>query len=213
MAISPAYALLIAGGVSAVGVGLASNKVLDGIAERNPTGSAADGKALAVSLLTGLGGAALGAVALWKGGGSTWGPIAAGVGGGAVLGAIGAHIAFRIKHGVGVDTTVSSVFGTYNRDFDDVLDLNPRWRTPEFIRRNEWDHDHGDYQHRHVDYYSIQRLAFAADADHDQQVTRPELRTLVGSLDRNGDGRLKGAEHSEYSRRYGEESWWGNWIF
>lgn len=214
-AITPTHVGIAAGAASALAFGLVEDRIVDGYARRHPTGSDADTPGTLIPLA----GAALGFVSAGVGmfalsRGSTAGAALIGVGAGAMLGSIGAGIAFRARHGVGVDSEVASTFSSYNRDFDDVLDLNTSWRTPEYVRRveREWEDSDGR-RHHDVDYYTIARLSFASDSNHDGQVTRPEMRSITASFDRDNDGRLKGNELGDYKRQYGEESWWGNWDY
>ena len=205
-----------------VGTGLAAgfgaSRINDGIAERNPTGSAADGKARGVLLgigatgiLAGFGGMA----ALWRGN-ATLGAALVGGGFGAAAGAVGASIAFNVRHGIGVDTSVSDVMSSYNRDFDHELDLDTTWRTPEFIRRDETRHEDSDGDvHYTVTYYSIERLADRADVNRDGKATPEELRAVFASYDGDGNGRLQGEELKRADREVGERnlgSWFSGWY-
>lgn len=215
MGITPLQTTLAAGGVAALASGIAEDKLIEGIVGGNPTGSGADVPGTAIPLLVGLGGAALGVYGMIKGGGksSTMASAALGAGIGLALGSTGAHIAFRVKHGVGIDTKTNDIFSSYNRDWDNVLDLRPNWRTPEFVRREESTYeDSNHHQHTTVHYYSISDLAFAADGDHNNQVTRDELRSVMNRFDSNHDQRLQGSEARAFNRQYGEQYWGGGWV-
>ena len=204
-----------AGVATAIGVGLGANAILDGIAKRNPTGSSADGKASGV--LFGAGALAVGSivggmVALGRGNASLGaGLIGAGIGTG--IGAFGSQVAFGAKHGVGVDTTIDGTIRRYDRDGDRQLDLDPGWRSPEYVREERTSHEdsNGDTYYTY-DHYTIERLTSAANTDRDGVVTRPELAATVSSYDADENGRLQGDEAKRFDREVGERHWYGGWF-
>ena len=203
---------------SGLAVGFGASKINDGIAERNPTGSAADGKARGVLFAAGGIGiaTALGGMFAMSRGNVQLGAALVGGGFGAGVGAIGAGIAFEKRHGVGVETSVNDVMSSYNRDFDNELDLDTTWRTPEYIRRDEDRHEDSDGDvHYTVTYYSIHELASRADVNGDSKVTPAELRSVFGSYDVDGNGRLQGEELKRADREVGERnlgSFYSGWY-
>ncbi|MCW2922846.1 MAG: hypothetical protein JWM98_250 [Thermoleophilia bacterium] len=220
----PPVAIGVGAGVAvgiASGFGLAS--ITSGIGDRNPTGSSADGKARGVLWGAGLTGGVLGVgggmYAVSRGNAALGaGLIGAGIG--AAIGAGAAGIAFGHSYGIGVDTQANDIFSSYNRDFDDVLDLDPGWRTPENVRVERQQHDHDwdgdgdtDSTTYTYTYHTIDRLTNKANVNGDGKVTRPELHDAVASYDSDGNGRLKGEERKTYEREVGERAWYGSWSF
>lgn len=190
-------------------VGFGASKINDGIAERNPTGSSADGKARGVLFAAGGVGiaTAFGGMMAMARGNVGLGAALVGGGFGAAVGAFGAGIAFQHRHGVGVETSVNDVMSSYNRDFDNELDLDTTWRTPEYIRRDEDRHEDSDGDvHYTVNFYSIQDLVSRADVNGDRKVTPTELHDVFGSYDLDGNGRLQGDELKRADREVGERS-------
>lgn len=205
------------GVVAAGALGFGAYRIMDGIGTRNPNGSDADKARWVGYGLVGLGVAS--AVGGFFTGGrglgtSQLGAALIGGGIGAVAGGLAAGWGFTSKYGIGVDTQVSDIFSSYNRDFDSELDLDTRWRTPEDIRRVENRHtdSDGNYTYSTYTYYSIQELAGRADADNDGKVTRDELRTAVAAYDADGNGRLQPDENRRFDREVGERSWYGSWF-
>jgi hypothetical protein len=215
---SPLAVGIGAGVVAAAGLGYGAYQITDGIGERHPNGSEADGKARLVNYgLIGLGiASAVGGFFVGGRGFNTSMLGAAMIGGGigAVVGGIGSGIGFTHKHGIGVETQVNDIFGSYNRDFDSELDLDTTWRTPEDIRREETRHtdSDGNYTYSTYTYYSIQELANLADTNHDYKVTKDELRTAVARYDFDGNQRLQPDENKRFDREVGERSWYGSWF-
>lgn len=206
-----------AGVVTAGALGFGAYQVMDGIGERNPDGSDADKARWVGYGLIGLGVAS--AVGGFFVGGrgfntSQLGAALIGGGAGAIVGGIGAGMGFTSKHGIGVETQVNDLFASYNRDFDDELDLDTTWRTPEDVRRVEHRHEdsEGRYQYSTYTYYNIQKLAGEADTNHDAKVTRDELRIAVARFDVDGNGRLQPDENRRFDRESGERAWYGHWF-
>jgi hypothetical protein len=207
-----------AGVLAAGALGYGAYQIMDGIGERHPDGSEADGKARLVNYsLIGLGIAS--AIGGFFVGGrgfntSTLGAAMIGGGIGAVVGGFGAGWGFQHKHGIGVDTQVNDLFSSYNRDWDSELDLDTTWRTPEDIRREETRHtdSDGNYLYSTYTYYSIQELAGIADVDHNGKVTKDELRAAVAKYDADGNQRLQPDENRRFDREVGERSWYGSWF-
>lgn len=215
--LSPLAAGLGAGAMATAVAGFGGYQLMDGIGERNPTGNDADGKARAVQWgLVGLGAAAAvgGFFAGGRGfGASTLGAALIGGGIGSAIGGLAASWGFERKHGIGIDTRTRDLFNSYNRGFDDELDLDTRWRTPENVRRIEHRHEdsHGHVHYTYT-YYTIDRLTSKADVDGNSKVTRPELRAAVADYDADGNGRIQGEEARRYDREVGERSWYGGWF-
>lgn len=212
----------VVGGGAAVATGLAvgfgGTKITDAIARKHPTGSGADGPARATLFAAGgLGiAAAFGGMVAMSRGNTTLGAALVGGGFGAAAGAMGAGIAFGVRHGIGVDTSVRDVMTSYNRDWDDELDLHTTWRTPEYIRREETRHEDSDGDvHYSVSFYSIEHLTRRADANFDGKATPAELRVVFDSYDADGNDRLQGAELKRANREVGEVplgGWYSGWY-
>ncbi|MCW2972267.1 MAG: hypothetical protein JWN72_540 [Thermoleophilia bacterium] len=227
MAINP----LVAGGIGAAvvagGVGFGLTKAADAIIAKHPTGTGGDTRTswmiggtaalgvgvAAVSVLTGRAGSLRPGLAI----------AGAALGVGALLGAAGAGIASMVRHGESVDTKVKSVFDKYD-DFpaNGSLDLQGSfWSPPETFRSETSSYEDSDGDtHYTTTVYDITRLAEAADSrgDGDDKADKAEVRGIIASFDKDGDGRIKGKEGRELDRSYGErvvssysgriDNWW-----
>ncbi len=209
MNVSPAIVGIgaLVGGGAAVGVG--STMLMDSIAGEHPTGSDADrpaGRVAGGAALLGFAVAAGGVVALAKGR-LKLGAALLGGGFGTMAGSLGASVAFGVRHGVGVKTTVDNVLRDYDHNRNDQLELTDQgWFQPAETTRVETDsHEDSDGDtHYDTTYYSIDRLATRADLNHDQIATRDELTTAVSAYDLKGDGRLDYEEMKRFDREIGE---------
>ncbi|MCB0879701.1 MAG: hypothetical protein KDC46_12080 [Thermoleophilia bacterium] len=190
--------------------GFGGSKLMDSIADKHPTGSDADKPAgHVVGWTEGLGfaTAAGGMVALATGrlalGGALFG-----AGMGAMIGGFGASIAYGVRHGIGVDTSVDNVLSGYDHNRNGQLELEDPgfWHQAETRRTERTSHEdsNGD-TYWETETFSIDRLVDRADTNGDWVATRPELRDVVSSYDSDGDGRLKGEELKRFQREVGEE--------
>lgn len=186
--------------------GIGSAKVYNKMANKSKGSGAAD-------FAAGLGTAALmvGGVALMIGGTAVvpmqFKMLTGAAGFGAIIGAFAGHAAYRDNHGYKTETMRDNIFNLYNHDRDKVLDLDPNWRMPEYIREHENCGFEDDDGHRDCtkEYYSIREMADRADTDNNNQVSKAELLGLITSYDENGNGRIARGEMKKFEREVGED--------
>lgn len=227
MGINPLVLGGIGATVVAAGVGYGLTKANDALIASDPKGTSGDAKAVGVTIGTAfLGVAGGGTLAALGGIGKIHPGFAIGgaaLGAGMLVGSIGALIATNVRHGSSVETAAQGVIDKYDRwPGNDSLDLQGSfWSPPETYRSetSSYEDSDGD-RHYSTSVYEVTRLAERADqvGNRDDRASHDELRTVIGSFDADGDGRLKGKESRAFDRQYGErlvasysgqvDNWW-----
>lgn len=204
--ISPTTLNIGAGIVGAVASGVLMNRTIENMYAKD-AGAGTDSKKRALSALVGVGAAAGGGYLLLEKT-SALAHAAGSLGIGVALGALGASMLAGRRHGEVIESTTNDVMHRYDRNWDNKLDLEGSWyRMPEDTRVTVVTYKDADGKDQTItSVYTIAALADAADANHDEVVTREELQAKVASFDVNGDGRLQGDELKHFENQFREHS-------
>ena len=195
--------------VAGVGGTVGLMRIQDGINERNPSGSEADGPSEAWSWgAVGAGTAAmLGGFALSLFDRNLAGAITAGAGVGLLTAGLVSGLTMESRYGIGVETQFDHIMSTYDDGDDGKIHLDDGgfWKGRETRNTTTSQVKVGDVWTTTTTTTSMARLGEAADTNEDRIADADELHTKIASYDDDSNGRIVGPEHDRYENEVGED--------